>query len=985
MTRATDPSDKLVARHLRAAAEALPPVDPADDEGQRLRMDLARCLLAAGDAEAARTLTESAGGAADLDTLDLRIKAALEAGDSDAALRTLDAARALFEEEVRYLRKKLVLLRGANRVEDTLPVLEALHRARPANPAFLIEIGQAQLALDRPEAAGQAFDKALEIAPQSAAAWTGRLDVAQAGADREAVGRIAEAAFAALPDNPTLTLRSAQLLRRSGRTEAARDRLETWLKTHRDPPAGMGLALAQIQADLGHHAAAEALYADLQARHPGQPNVWAGHIRMLLDAGDIDRALELGGAALAHCPEAMPLLRLRAEVLRWAGRHDEAIAVLEALHARRPDDTEITLTLAAAHRQAGQAEAAGALFGAVLARDPENWPALQGHVALAEARGDFEAALRLLAGADGPLPPPPEDAAGLPLETLARTPMRLLRLAELGFRAGRNALAQAALARLARLLPVLNDAQLVRFMTLADRQRALDLLAQAIGHVPERAEIGAALAVAVLRRAHSAEDEALAGEIEALLADRVPPAERPAYEVQAARLRRGPEAAFQALRAQRVAERTPGEARVLAGALIASGRSLLALRYLRFCDRRWPNAGGIRGTLLSAYLLSGRAEEARGWVAGLDSDGGTGTVEAMQAKVAVETGRLAEAREIMLRQVAGGRLRPGDETLLLTQIGLGLLDEALATAEAIRADLEQSPKYAAHFGSGLNGQILNELLLYRRIRPDAAETGPERSDAATYYVAAKQVVDDWLAAPPPPKADAPSAPPVPRRIFQYWNGDSVPAAVSQVMQSWRGRPGWDYRLLSRRAAIDWLRTTYGARHARAFTMARGAAEESDFLRLCLLAEEGGIYADADDKLVGRPEDLPAQGPGLVLFREPFGAIPNNLICAPAGHPVMTGAANMVCAALLRRDNDNTWLKSGPGLLTRALALHILDDPAAAAADTTVVPLYRMRRAVHPHTALPYKSTRKYWDPRSGSLEPEIHAVLRDLVRGTPAP
>lgn len=65
---------------------------------------------------------------------------------------------------------------------------------------------------------------------------------------------------------------------------------------------------------------------------------------------------------------------------------------------------------------------------------------------------------------------------------------------------------------------------------------------------------------------------------------------------------------------------------------------------------------------------------------------------------------------------------------------------------------------------------------------------------------------------------------------------------------------------------------------RAFKLASHVAEESDFLRLCLLLADGGIYADADDLLTGTPEALLQDGAGLVVFPEPtLGSIENNLL------------------------------------------------------------------------------------------------------------
>ena len=164
-------------------------------------------------------------------------------------------------------------------------------------------------------------------------------------------------------------------------------------------------------------------------------------------------------------------------------------------------------------------------------------------------------------------------------------------------------------------------------------------------------------------------------------------------------------------------------------------------------------------------------------------------------------------------------------------------------------------------------------------------------------------------------------------------------------------------------------------------MAKKPAEECDFLRLCLLFVYGGIYADADDRMIGSPDDLLSYGPRLIVFREPFGAIENNLICAPKRHPVIKRAMAMARRALLRRDNDMIWSKTGPGLLTRVVALSVLDDPEAAAETITVVPLVELGRYVQTHVELPYKRGVSHWigTKNQKSMDISVTTALHQLA------
>ena len=196
------------------------------------------------------------------------------------------------------------------------------------------------------------------------------------------------------------------------------------------------------------------------------------------------------------------------------------------------------------------------------------------------------------------------------------------------------------------------------------------------------------------------------------------------------------------------------------------------------------------------------------------------------------------------------------------------------------------------------------------------------------------------------------------------------------MNSWRHLPGYRYRRFNRRTAKAFLLEQFDAQHARAFRLANNVAEECDFLRLCLLLAEGGIYADADDKLVGDPDQLRALGRGAIVFREPFGAVMNNLLISRPGHRLFQLAVDMARDSLLARENDNTWSKTGPGLMTRAAAVYIAEAGETASRDRlTILPRYVSQRLVQSHVRLAYKSTPAYWNSNDGTLPAALESVI----------
>lgn len=187
----------------------------------------------------------------------------------------------------------------------------------------------------------------------------------------------------------------------------------------------------------------------------------------------------------------------------------------------------------------------------------------------------------------------------------------------------------------------------------------------------------------------------------------------------------------------------------------------------------------------------------------------------------------------------------------------------------------------------------------------------------------------------------------------------------ELAKSWAATPGYTHQLFDKATALTFLREECGPRWVQAFRLARRAEEEADFLRLALLLRRGGIWADADDLLYGDIARLVPEGPELVVFREPAAnAISTNFIAARPGHPVIQAAETWVMEGLLQRSNEKLWLKSGPGLMTRAVAWYLAEiGPEVAGQDLLLPGQEVLRREVSIHNPLEHKTTDKYWNAK----------------------
>jgi mannosyltransferase OCH1-like enzyme len=204
-----------------------------------------------------------------------------------------------------------------------------------------------------------------------------------------------------------------------------------------------------------------------------------------------------------------------------------------------------------------------------------------------------------------------------------------------------------------------------------------------------------------------------------------------------------------------------------------------------------------------------------------------------------------------------------------------------------------------------------------------------------------------------PSAGGPSQPAaVPRMLVRYWHDPcDVPDDVRACLDSWDRlrEDGFEFRLFSDASAAAYIAEKYTAREREAFARCRHPAMRSDYLRICFVLAEGGLYVDADDVLLGddwkntfrdsalkvQPlcYDIPTGGmmPAAEIWRTDLPTngrifyVNNDPIAAPPAHPVLRRALARATERLLSQDAlPEIQSTTGPGNLTAALAAHARD-------------------------------------------------------------
>lgn len=722
------------------------------------------------------------------------------------------------------------------------------------------------------------------------------------------------------------------------------------------------------------------------------------------DLAAAESALDAGFAAAGAGRAPIPLVLLRADWLLAAARSDEAKAYLETEISERPG------VLWLYHKAAELAHARGETAAA--------WAHLATALAMETARG--APALRLLAAKIWLAEDQPETAMAV-LEALAQANPTdiwgLLELARLHAAAGRPRVAATKIAAARERAPERRDLALRHGQYLAvagaaaeaaavyaaflddqgpDAEMTLRLIQchKAAG-APEKAltPLATALAAAPLDpgllqemfRTHANLVAAPAmAEALARLQGRIPEDLADALAIEGHLATMDYDAALVRLRARPKARRSGAEAHQMATALIGAGQFERGLRYLRFCLRRWPGPGFL-GRYVTHGLRLGRAQAVAEALAAYSADLPPRVHHGHRITLAGYRGDFETVvREFAALQALGAVTHA--QKMQLARMIFIWLDPADSEAFFARIPHPFAGSDKPMHRGGLPGQMMQEFELERRALPaDAAVRSPLdwMRDRPGSTMAAIRLIDQWRAGSVP-IAQAPGDP-VPQQIFQYWDAPDLPSSVQTACATWQTAPGFAYRRFTKVEALAYLRAHFEPGYVQAFRLAQNAAQEADFLRLCLLAREGGVWADADDRLYGSLETVLSAGQhaGLILYREPQGAaLGNNFIATPPEHPVIRHAARLASMALRRRDNETTWSKTGPGLLTRAVGHYLArKNPERPGARITVLDWTKIARHIGMHNEMPYKRTPAHWNAAQTSGQTALwEALLEALAR-----
>ena len=251
------------------------------------------------------------------------------------------------------------------------------------------------------------------------------------------------------------------------------------------------------------------------------------------------------------------------------------------------------------------------------------------------------------------------------------------------------------------------------------------------------------------------------------------------------------------------------------------------------------------------------------------------------------------------------------------------------------------------------------------------------------------------------KTDDDEASSIPNTIVQFWHDPAqLPGDVRECISTWsRWKTcGFAHRVFDTGSAREFISRSLGPNHANAFKRCYHPAMQADYLRLCYLFVEGGLYVDADDVCIA--SDIASLFDGCQLKVQPLcydirsdsmvsptefllpGAneegwifyFNNNPLIAPQGDPVIKRALERA-TQLLHSTADGEFPEiqstTGPGNLSRT----IFELGASSAIDNRILVLHDWDSIAVSRWPLSYRCDARNW--RLSNSKP-FHTAVQDL-------
>lgn len=162
------------------------------------------------------------------------------------------------------------------------------------------------------------------------------------------------------------------------------------------------------------------------------------------------------------------------------------------------------------------------------------------------------------------------------------------------------------------------------------------------------------------------------------------------------------------------------------------------------------------------------------------------------------------------------------------------------------------------------------------------------------------------------------------KIVQFWDKD-IPDDVEAITRNW-ANSGHQYQLFNERSAHKYILGNLGSTYAAVFLRCSHPAMKADFFRLAYLANEGGIYVDADECLSGNIdhylEELNVSNDTLVCTYAHERVANNNFLICKRFNQFICKCLQLAVENIMMHPQYPIWRSTGPGILGMAIVWHL---------------------------------------------------------------
>jgi mannosyltransferase OCH1-like enzyme len=199
---------------------------------------------------------------------------------------------------------------------------------------------------------------------------------------------------------------------------------------------------------------------------------------------------------------------------------------------------------------------------------------------------------------------------------------------------------------------------------------------------------------------------------------------------------------------------------------------------------------------------------------------------------------------------------------------------------------------------------------------------------------------------------------IPKCLHQFWDTDSPPASVAELMTTWREKnQNWEYCVWTDKTTLQLIEESYTPRVQAAFEQCLIPAMRADLARYLILLKIGGVYADADLSCLIPLDDVIEAQSSVLVFRGWNGAWRNDFFGAEPAHPLVCEIIETGVSNVERRISNNVWLVTGPGMTTPIVEKYL----AARPADFQAFEFHDVRgKILNFHHSLDYRQNGQHW-------------------------